>query len=164
MLAFTSVYFFESGLFNGLQPIQIKNLLAQTLVSHVVAGNRSCAFLRRVHSATVSLYHGFLILPMSDLKFPCDQPIHEALQRRRFVGVEGDKSDISRPLDLDCRKRRQKSRPATTSVCRIGKGPIPMPRPSTTDCSVTKKWSKTRRRCSGRCGSPAHFQPVGDPR
>jgi hypothetical protein len=24
MLAFTSVYFFESGLFNGLQPIQIK--------------------------------------------------------------------------------------------------------------------------------------------
>src|ERR1700722_4418363 len=25
MLSFTNVYFFESGLFNGLQPIQIKN-------------------------------------------------------------------------------------------------------------------------------------------
>jgi hypothetical protein len=26
MLAFTSVYFFELSLFNGLQPIQLKNL------------------------------------------------------------------------------------------------------------------------------------------
>ena len=29
MLAFTSVYFFESGLFNGLRPFGIKNLLAR---------------------------------------------------------------------------------------------------------------------------------------
>jgi hypothetical protein len=27
MLTFTSVYFLESGLFNGLEPIQIKNFL-----------------------------------------------------------------------------------------------------------------------------------------
>jgi hypothetical protein len=42
MLSFTNVYFFESGLFNGLQPIQIKNpdfLLQAASLARQVAGN-----------------------------------------------------------------------------------------------------------------------------
>jgi hypothetical protein len=40
MLAFTSVYFFESGLFNGLQPIQIKNLPFRIRSYMFLSGNQ----------------------------------------------------------------------------------------------------------------------------
>jgi hypothetical protein len=42
LLSFTCVYFFESGLFNGLQAIQTKNFSPGLLsISHVLNGNRS---------------------------------------------------------------------------------------------------------------------------
>src|ERR1700722_1529684 len=40
MLAFTSVYFSESGLFNGLRPIQTKNYLAFERILIVIFGAR----------------------------------------------------------------------------------------------------------------------------
>jgi hypothetical protein len=38
-----------------------------------------------------------------------DRPIQKTRQRGRFVGVEGNESDITRPRNLDSRKGRQKS-------------------------------------------------------
>src|ERR1700730_5529369 len=42
MLAFTSVYFFKSGLFNGLRPIQIKKLTASKFQVVRQGSNRPC--------------------------------------------------------------------------------------------------------------------------
>jgi hypothetical protein len=38
-----------------------------------------------------------------------DRPIQKTRQRRCFARVEGNEGDITRPLNPDCRKRRQKS-------------------------------------------------------
>jgi hypothetical protein len=40
VLAFTSVYFFESGLFNGLRPIQLKKPSLPHSILHVLSGNQ----------------------------------------------------------------------------------------------------------------------------
>ena len=46
------------------------------------------------------------------------------------------------------------SRPAVRSLLRTGIGPMPILSPSTIACSVTKKWSNTRR-CPRGCSRPA---------
>src|ERR1700728_624636 len=51
MLAFTSVYFSESGLFNGLQPVQIRKSSELKLsISHVLSGNNRTPRLRASRS------------------------------------------------------------------------------------------------------------------
>jgi hypothetical protein len=49
MLAFTSVYFFESGLFNGLRAIQIKKSSLPRFILHVYAAISFAPRLGRVY-------------------------------------------------------------------------------------------------------------------
>src|SRR3984957_11414265 len=73
MLAFTSVYFFESGLFNGLQPIGIKKTLAPfSGLRHSRAGLQESALDARSSSAArkrdfrsdiPNEYHKFRLMP-----------------------------------------------------------------------------------------------------
>ena len=54
MLAFTSVYFSESGLFNGLRPIQTKNYLAFERILIVIFGARRAFVFADARSAEFS--------------------------------------------------------------------------------------------------------------